>query len=99
MALASGPAIAVIGPGERPSRGTSMANQPISFEKDIKPLFRAKDINAMKRFFDLSSYDDVQSFADGILAKLSSGSMPCDGAWPQEQVDLFRQWVQGGRKP
>jgi hypothetical protein len=76
-----------------------MASQPISFEKDIKPLFRVKDINAMKRFFDLSDYDDVQSFADGILAKLSSGSMPCDGAWPQEQVDLFRRWVQGGRKP
>jgi hypothetical protein len=76
-----------------------MANPDISFAKDIRPLFRAKDIDAMKKAFDLSDYDDVRSFADPILMKLRSGSMPCDGAWPPEQVDLFRRWVQGGRKP
>ena len=76
-----------------------MANPPISFAKDIQPLFRPKDINAMKKAFDLSSYEDVQTFAAGILQKLADGSMPCDGAWPQEQVDLFRRWVEDGRKP
>jgi hypothetical protein len=76
-----------------------MANPDISFAKDIRPLFREKDIDAMKKAFDLSDYDDVRSFADPILMKLRSGSMPCDGAWPPEQVDLFRRWVQGGRKP
>ena len=76
-----------------------MANPPISFARDIKPLFRAKDINAMKKRFDLSSYQDVQSYAARILQKLTDGSMPCDGAWPAEQVDLFRQWVDDGCKP
>ena len=76
-----------------------MANPPISFAKDIKPLFRAKDINAMKKRFDLSSYQDVQGYAAGILQKLTDGSMPCDGAWPEEQVDLFRRWVEDGCKP
>jgi hypothetical protein len=76
-----------------------MANQTSSFAKDIKPLFRAKDINSMKKSFDLSNYDDVRTYADGILARLSDGSMPCDGPWPQDRVDLFRQWVQGGCKP
>ena len=76
-----------------------MANPPISFAKDIKPLFRAKDVNAMKKLFDLSRYEDVQSYAAGILQKLTEGSMPCDGAWPEEQVDLFRRWVEDGRKP
>jgi hypothetical protein len=76
-----------------------MANPDVSFAKDIRPLFREKDIEAMKKAFDLSDYDDVRSFADPILMKLRSGSMPCDGAWPPEQVDLFRRWVQGGRKP
>jgi hypothetical protein len=76
-----------------------MANPDVSFAKDIRPLFREKDIDAMKKAFDLSDYDDVRSFADPILMKLRSGSMPCDGAWPPEQVDLFRRWVQGGRKP
>jgi hypothetical protein len=76
-----------------------VAPQPISFAKDIKPLFREKDVNAMKRFFDLSSYDDVETFSDGILQKLSQGAMPCDGPWPKEQVELFRQWIKDGRKP
>ena len=76
-----------------------MAIQPTSFAKDIRPLFRAKDINAMNKAFDLSDYDDVRSHADAILGKVSAGSMPCDGPWPQDQVDLFRRWVEEGLKP
>lgn len=76
-----------------------MANPPISYAKDIKPLFRAKDVNSMKKVFDLTSYDDVLKFSDAILGKLSAGAMPCDGAWPEEQVALFRQWIEDGRKP
>ena len=53
----------------------------------------------MKKMFDLSNYDDVRSHADAILAKVSAGAMPCDGAWPQDQVDLFRRWVEEGLKP
>jgi hypothetical protein len=75
-----------------------MANPPISFAKDIRPLFRAKDVNSMKKVFDLSSYDDVLKFSDAILGKLAAGAMPCDGAWPEEQVALFRQWIEDGRK-
>jgi hypothetical protein len=46
--------------------------------------------------FDLRSYDDVRANANGILAKLSNGSMLCDGAWPDEKVELFRNWVDAG---
>ena len=42
--------------------------------------------------FDLWSYDDVKANADAILGRLAAGSMPCDGAWPDEQVELFRAW-------
>ena len=76
-----------------------MATLPTSFAKDIRPLFRAKDINSMKKAFDLSVYDDVRSHADAILGQVSAGSMPCDGPWPQAQVDLFRRWVEEGLKP
>lgn len=76
-----------------------MATQPTSFAKDIRPLFRAKDINAMRKAFDLSSYDDVRSNADAILGQVSAGSMPCDGPWQQDQVDLLRRWVEEGMKP
>ena len=33
----------------------------------------------------------IQTYSGGILQKLSNGSMPCDAAWPQERVDLFRR--------
>jgi hypothetical protein len=77
----------------------TVPTQPSSFARDIRPLFRAKDINAMKKAFDLSSYDDVRSHADAILGRVSAGSMPCDGPWPQDQVDLFRRWIEEGLKP
>jgi len=76
-----------------------MAAQATSFAKDIRPLFRDKDINSMKKAFDLSRYDDVRSHADAILGKVSAGAMPCDGAWPQDRVELFRRWIEEGLNP
>jgi hypothetical protein len=73
-----------------------VAQQAIGFEDDIRPLFRDKDIRSMSSRFDLSSYGDVKANADQILAKLADGSMPCDGAWPADQVGLFREWVDAG---
>jgi hypothetical protein len=70
--------------------------QPISFAQDVKPLFREGDRESMKWAFDLSSYDDVAANSDAILGKLRDGTMPCDGAWPEEQVDLFQRWVDAG---
>ncbi len=70
---------------------------PPGFEADIKPMFRDSDREAMQRHFDLRSHDDVSKHAEAILARLRDGSMPCDGAWPAAQVDLFQDWVEGGR--
>ncbi len=47
--------------------------------------------------FDLWSYDDVSRHADAILAQLRAGTMPCDGAWPPENVDVFERWVETGK--
>ena len=67
-----------------------------TFEHDIKPLFRASDREAMMEAFDLWSFDDVKANADAILGAVRSGSMPCDGQWPEEQVDLLQSWIDGG---
>ena len=69
----------------------------ISFEADIKPLFREKDRDSMRRRFDLWSYADVQANADAIAGRLKNGSMPCDGAWPPDRVALFERWVEQGK--
>jgi hypothetical protein len=51
----------------------------------------------MLRHFDLWAYDDVSRYADAILARLQDGTMPCDGSWPQAQVDLFQRWTEDGK--
>jgi hypothetical protein len=66
----------------------------LSFERDIKPLFRTKDRDSMMQAFDLFDYDDVVENADAIVGSLRSGQMPCDGAWPAGQVDTLQQWIE-----
>jgi hypothetical protein len=76
---------------------TPDTDEPVSFESDVKPLFRERDRGSMQSHFDLWSYDDVSQHADAILDRLQAGTMPCDGGWPQAQVDLFRRWTEGGK--
>jgi hypothetical protein len=42
-------------------------NGKLGFERDIKPLFRTKDRDAMLQAFDLFDYDDVVDNADDIV--------------------------------
>jgi hypothetical protein len=70
--------------------------ETISYARDVKPLFRASDRQSMAFAFDLWSYHDVKTHAEAILSRLRQGSMPCDGAWTSEQVDLFSQWLDLG---
>jgi hypothetical protein len=75
----------------------STTDEPISFDRDIKPLFRDRDRESMSSHFDLWSHDDVARASDAILARLRDGSMPCDGAWPDERVALFEGWIAAGK--
>lgn len=73
----------------------------LSFATDIRPQFRdSPDVETMKRMgLDLSSYEDVKANAEGIYSRLEDGSMPCDEAWPKEQVSLFKRWIDEGMQP
>ena len=71
-------------------------DRSVSFEQDIKPLFRSTDRELMTFAFDLWDVSDVRSNADAILARLRAGTMPCDGRWPSENVELFGRWVATG---
>jgi hypothetical protein len=74
----------------------SSTDEPLSFEQHIKPLFREGDRQSMKSAFDLWSHDDVAQNSEAILERLRNGTMPCDGAWPDEQVGVFQSWVEAG---
>jgi hypothetical protein len=71
----------------------------VTFEQDIRPLFRERDIGSMSFAFDLASYDDVKANAEAIYGRLANGTMPCDGAWPAEDVERFRSWIDNGSPP
>ena len=73
------------------------ANEPVSYATHIQPLFRDGDRRSMQFAFDLWSYDDVSANADAILDRLRAGTMPCDGAWPEEQVEVFARWAETGK--
>ena len=70
--------------------------ETVSFAAHVKPLFREVDRRSMLFAFDLWAHGDVVKHSAEMLRRLESGSMPCDGAWPQSRVDVFRRWVADG---
>lgn len=78
-----------------PERDLMMA--ALSFTSDIRPLFRGKDRESMLSAFDLFERSDVAEHADAIVGALRSKKMPCDGAWPATQVELFQRWIDAGK--
>ena len=68
----------------------------VSFEMDVQDLFSTRDQEAMLVQFDLWDVEDVREHADAIYEQLSSGRMPCYGAWPEEHVAVFRRWMDAG---
>ena len=75
----------------------SAGDGTLSFARDVKPLFREKDRDSMRKAFDLFDYTDVAQHADAILGAVRSGKMPCDGAWPAAQVETIQHWIDQGK--
>ena len=73
------------------------ADEPVSFDQDIKGMFRTKDRESMSSAFDLWSYEAVSAHAAAILERLRAGTMPCDGAWPPAKVEMFERWMENGK--
>jgi CDGSH-type Zn-finger protein/truncated hemoglobin YjbI len=79
---AEAPAVALPGPDE-----------PVVFADHVKPLFRPRDRDSMRFAFDLWAEPDVAAHGEEILGRLRAGTMPCDGAWPPEWVEVLERWV------
>jgi hypothetical protein len=74
-------------------------DETVSFAAHTKPLFREHDRKSMAFAFDLGSQADVQAHAAGILERLRDGTMPCDGAWAEDRIEVFRRWTESGFPP
>jgi len=76
----------------------------ISFQADIRPLFTERDIEGMKKGFNLASYDDVKAHAAAIYDRIrgiGGAVMPPppprgEGPWPQSRIELFAKWMADG---
>jgi hypothetical protein len=73
-----------------------MPSDEVSFELDVQDLFSQRDQEAMLLQFDLWDVEDVRDNSAAILEQVSSGRMPCYGAWSEDKVALFRRWVDQG---
>jgi hypothetical protein len=75
----------------------------VSFKTDILPLFTSMDIEHMGRVgLSLDDYSSMSqpAIASAVYGQVSSGSMPPGDSgeqpWSQDQVQLFKDWVDGG---
>jgi CDGSH-type Zn-finger protein/truncated hemoglobin YjbI len=82
---------------DEPEPPLPAADEPVRFGPHIKPLFRRRDQRSMSFAFDLWSYEDVSRHAEAILGRLRNGTMPCDGPWPREKIEVFARWVSTGK--
>ncbi len=94
------PAPSVTEAGDEPGEGQLPGpDEHVQFGAHIRAMFRERDRQSMSFAFDLWSEDDVRAHADGILRRLRDGSMPCDGAWPAERIEVFERWINTGMQP
>jgi hypothetical protein len=81
--------------------------KPTSFQADIRPLFTERDIEGMKKGFNLASYDEVKTHAAAIYDRIrgiGGALMPPlpprgEGPWPQARIELFAKWMSDGYQP
>jgi hypothetical protein len=74
----------------------------VSFETDIRPLFRPIDIDHMKPGgFDLGSYAGVKARATEIYDAVIGKRMPPspDIAWTEAMCATLKSWIDEGFPP
>jgi hypothetical protein len=78
-----------------------------SFQIDIRPCFTERDIQGMKKAFNLGSYEDVKKNAAAIYDRIrgiGGALMPPpppkgEGPRPQAHIELFARWMGDGFPP
>ena len=80
---------------------------PVSFAKDIRPLFRQIDIDHMKKggvvlddYSYMSNPANDYVNAQSVENTLVNQSMPPGGPyWSDQQLTIYRQWRSDGYQP
>jgi hypothetical protein len=81
---------------------------PRTYAQDIKSKFRPSDVRCMARQSIMLDDADWMCDASGafgfddhgnarhVYDYLSGGTMPPDGAWPQDWLDVYQGWMADG---
>jgi hypothetical protein len=73
---------------------------PVSFAKDIRPMFTQMDVDHMQAFMDLADRDSVFENADAIYDTVLGGLMPPSSSgeprWTPEMCATFKRWQEQG---
>jgi hypothetical protein len=72
---------------------------PLTFAKDIRPLFRDGDIRCMKPagvHLDDPNWMTIPVNAQQVYGAVSAAKMPPDAPWPADRIKLFKQWMDAG---
>ncbi len=92
--------------GVRATAGKAAAAAPVSFAKQIVPLFRTMDVQCMRsRGVFLINYDYMKDpdNANMVLSMLQPDAeprMPYGGPyWTDASIQLFQDWINGGLQP
>jgi hypothetical protein len=78
---------------------------PVSWAKDVAPLFEPSDIEHMKQAtggrLDLSDPTSTEIWSHKVYAYVANGYMPPKPRtpWTQDMVNTFGCWIQGGFQP
>jgi hypothetical protein len=78
----------------------------VSFERDIRPLFRDVDIDHMEGMGVLladhvwmSDPENAKRVYDSLSADADSRMPPGGPHWTDEQLKAFSKWMEGGFQP
>lgn len=83
-----------------------MQTRALSFERDIRPLFRPVDIEHMSGmdvllddYTYMSDATNAQAVYEYLAGKQQPQMPPGGPFWSSEQLSLFTQWIEQGRQP
>jgi hypothetical protein len=78
----------------------------VSFKTDIRPLFTSMDIEHMNELgvsLDDHAYMSQPANASSVYEQVSAGTMPPGNSgeepWPEDKVQQFKAWMDGGYQP
>jgi twitching motility protein PilT len=74
-------------------------DRALSFQEDVKLLFRQPDRGRMLWAFDLWDVQSVREHSADIMRRLEQKDLPFESGYPQEHVALFRKWIEEGMAP